>query len=152
MSADLNCADMDKHDQLLILGSDRGVIRILDVSNPNQPKLLKNIKLFKNKPISYVQFNKDNRMFVAGSNKSRKIFFINANKDAKEQEKSFNIIGYSECPGKVQGISWNFSNKSLVGNNPNIVFVVLQYFLVTVVAPFHDQSFSELKLEHDVCP
>jgi len=90
----------------MFLGSKDGVIRAVDITNVKQIRILKQIRLFKNKPISCVKFNPPGNMVSATSIESKKIFFINAAKT-----KGFKVIGFCNMLDKINTVCWNHSKK-----------------------------------------
>ena len=73
---DVSSADLSNNSELVALGSNEGVLRIINVFNVRRAKLVKYVKLFKNKPITNVCFSHNNQYIAASSNKARKIFFF----------------------------------------------------------------------------
>ncbi|EAR97028.3 hypothetical protein TTHERM_00196190 (macronuclear) [Tetrahymena thermophila SB210] len=139
------CGDIHPNSKTLILGSSSGVIRILDISNLNGVHLLKQIKVLKDKPVSNLHFNPDGSMFFVSSTESKKIYLINSTK--------YNIIGYIALPAKVNTACWNTSQKLVIPTHKNVLFVLLNYFLISLIVPDATyQNKDQLKIDNDVCP
>jgi WD40 repeat protein len=95
----ITSGDLSANDQLLAVGTDNGVVRILNIANIRKPVLLKLIKLYKGKPISNVLFSPTQDTIAVSSVNSPKIYFLSV--------KALNLIGYTELPITCNGIAWN---------------------------------------------
>lgn len=58
---------MCSKDRLLLLGSEEGVLRIMDFSNLNEIKIVKHIKIMESKPIEFLEINKEKTLLCVGS-------------------------------------------------------------------------------------
>lgn len=84
-------------------------------------------------------------MFFVSSTESKKIYLINTIKH--------NIIGKIYLPAKVSNACWNTSQKLVIPTPKNVIFVLLNYFLITLIVPdanYHNKD--QLKIDNDVCP
>lgn len=85
-----------------------------------------------------MRFSPDCQVICAGSSSSKKMFYLGGAK--------YNVIGYSGLPARVLSVCWNTSPKLVVSTTKNVLFVLLNYFLISVIAPDADHSSKELLL------
>lgn len=58
---------MDSLENYLFLGSSTGVIRIVDIQDVKNLKIIKHLKLYKGKEISQIRFNYQQNQFAVSS-------------------------------------------------------------------------------------
>lgn len=62
------------------------------------------------------------------------------------------MIGYSELPAKILATCWNSSAKLVISTSKNVLFILLNFFLISLIAPDPDHANKDLLLSQDVCP
>ena len=99
----ITSGDLSQNDQILIVGSSLGVIRVYNIANIRKPVLQRVIKLFKNKPINNITINPNQTLIAVSSIESPKVYFLALS--------TLTIVGYVELPVTVNAIAWNTSSK-----------------------------------------
>ncbi|KRX02904.1 WD40-repeat-containing domain [Pseudocohnilembus persalinus] len=147
--AQMSSACLDNSESILLIGSQQGVIRILDVSDFQKIQMVKKIRLFKNKAIEFLEFSKDQSLILAGSSDSKKAFFLSTQNSRK---KPYRVVGYSKLPYKINYLTWNSSNVHKPNQGKTSAFALVNFFLIAIIPPNPDEEYKELNLGEEVCP
>jgi len=125
------CAASNKADSQLAVGSKQGVVRIIDISNVYEICTLQRLRLFKDKSIDFIAFNKANSLIAVASKASKKVFFIRTSRE-------FSIIGYVKVPYTIHAFEWNYSEFQTIQAKGTLLFVIVDNLLLGIVPPSLD--------------
>jgi len=124
------CAHINPLGNLLFIGSDKGCLRILDISEPKTPRLVYCKKLHATKALKSLRISHDNSTLGLVFEDSNEVYFTSAQPDS-----SFEFYGFVALPGTVLDLAWSSAVKSPIDSKKfkHLVEVVVKNGLLAAI-------------------
>jgi hypothetical protein len=116
-----------------------------EISENHKLQLIYEFKLYDKESVSEVGFSPVSDELAVCSHGQRNVFFILTNTNSR-----FQVLGYSVLPYEVTGMSWNTSNKQIIGKDYPQLFVLVGFAILGLTAPdakSHHRRGEHLRLE-----
>jgi hypothetical protein len=133
MDCQFTCGDIDKEGRYVMLGTKKGTIRVLDVTNVEAPRLVMIKKINLERSVQKIQISHDNQLIAILMSGARRAILISG--DINDE---FPFVGFAKLPGVCLDISWASSVRPPVNstqNNKVLECVIKNGLLVAIVPP-----------------
>lgn len=132
IDAIITCAHINSTGNLLILGSKNGCLRILDLTNTKEIRIIMCKKLHKSESIRVVRFSEDQTIIGFATENSNRLYLISGT-----PENHFELYGFVYLEGTVLDVSWASSAKAPIDSkkNKHLLEVTVKNGLVQAIVP-----------------
>jgi len=133
MEAHFTCGEVDKQGRFVILGTKKGTIRIIDVTDIHKPRLILIKKINLEKQVYKIQISHDGTMVAILNKTARRVIFLST-----DPEEEFNFIGFVKLPGECLDIAWASCVRPPINsaqNNKALECIIKNGLLVAIVPP-----------------
>lgn len=148
LDANLSCGTLNSAGNLVILGSENGTIRIVDITDPMKPRMIHCRKFHKSEPIRAVKISSDHALIGFITEHSNRAYLMSGT-----PENNFELYGYAVLPGTALDIDWTTTVKPPIDSKKSkqVLEVIVKNGLIAAVSPLRPltptPTFKELSQE-----
>lgn len=148
IDAHITCGVLNSAGNMVILGSEVGCIRIVDITDPSKPRLVLCRKLHKSEPIRAVKVSVDHALIGFITENSNRAYLMSGS-----PENQFELYGYAVLPGTALDLDWTTTVKPPIDSKKTkqVLEVIVKNGLIAAVALLRpltpSSTFKELSQE-----
>jgi hypothetical protein len=130
--AKFTCGTLNSSGNMVILGSDAGCLRIIDIANPQSPRLVLCRKLHNSDSIRSVRVSGDQALIAFITENSNRVYLLSGS-----AETNFELYGFSVLPGSVLDMDWTTTAKPPIDpkKSKQVLEIIVKNGLIVALSP-----------------